>query len=162
MSLKPINSAVDDCESLGFRFGDRGTHTSRTMMLDELRATIEGAPGNASRADYVAAIVENNCLGKPTSATRALSAQRLTELYALDPDVPLFRIMRNLWRLDERGQPLLALLLALARDPLLAATAPAVIPLTPGEEFGRGAMRQALPDAVGLRLNEATLAKSAP
>ena len=66
MSLKPINSAVIDCESLGFRFGDRGTHTSRTMMLDELRATIEGAPADASRADYVAAIVEHNCLGKPT------------------------------------------------------------------------------------------------
>jgi len=161
MSLKPINSAIRDCESLGFRFGDRGTHTSRTMMLDELRATIDGAPGDASRADYVAAIVENNRLGKPTSATRSLSAQRLTELYALDPDVPLFRIMRNLWRLDARGQPLLALLVALARDPLLAATASAVIPLGPGEEFGRGSMRQTLRDVVGNRLNDDTLDKVA-
>ena len=119
------------------------------------------APADASRADYVAAIVEHNCLGKPTSATRVLSAQRLSELYALDPDVPLFRIMRNLWRLDERGQPLLALLVALARDPLLAATAPAVIPLRAGEEFARGPMRQALRDAVGERLNDDTLDKVA-
>ena len=118
-------------------------------MLDELRATLADAPADAPRAAYVAAIVEHNCLGKPTSATRVLSAQRLSELYALDPDVPLFRIMRNLWRLDERGQPLLALLVALARDPLLAATAPAVIPLRAGEEFARGPMRQALRDAVG-------------
>jgi hypothetical protein len=131
------------------------------MMLDELRATLADAPTDASRAAYVAAIVEHNRLGKPTSATRVLSAQRLSELYALDPDVPLFRIMRNLWPLDERGQPLLALLVALARDPLLAATAPAVIPLRAGEEFARGPMRQALRNAVGLRLNDDTLDKVA-
>jgi hypothetical protein len=146
---------------LGFRFGDRGTHTSRTMMLSELRATLAGAPGDARHLDYVAAIVEHNCLGKPTSATRVLTAQRLSELYALDPDVPLFRIIRNLWRLDERGQPLLALLVALARDPLLAATAPAVIPLKAGEEFARGPMRQLLRQTVGIRLNDDTLDKVA-
>jgi len=129
------------------------------MMLDELRATLAAAPADAQRNDYVAAIVEHNCLGKPTSATRVLSAQRLTELYALDPDVPLFRVMRHLWPLDERGQPLVALLVAIARDPLLAATAPAVIPLKAGEEFARGPMRQALRAAVGIRLNDATLDK---
>jgi len=161
MSLAPITSAVGDCEALGFRFGDRGTHTSRTMMLDELQATLADAPEDATRAAYVAAIVEHNCLGKPTSATRVLSAQRLSELYALDPDVPLFRVMRHLWRLDERGRPLLALLVALARDPLLAATTPAVVPLAAGEEFARGPMRQALRDAVGNRLNDATLDKVA-
>lgn len=130
-------------------------------MFDELRATLADAPADASRADYVTAIIEHNCLGKPTSATRVLSAQRLSELYALDPDVPLFRIMRSLWRLDERGQPLLALLVALARDPLLAATAPAVMHLKGGEEFARGPMRQALRDAVGSRLSDDTLDKVA-
>lgn len=161
MSLKPITSALNAAESLGFRFGDRGTHTSRTMMLPELRATLADAPADAPRAAYVAAIVDDNCLSKPTSATRGLSAQRLSELYALEPDVPLFRVMRNLWPLDERGQPLLALLVALARDPLLAATAPSVIPLKDGEEFARGPMRQALRAAVGSRLNDATLDKVA-
>ena len=130
-------------------------------MLDELRATLAAAPTDAARADYVAAIVEHNCLGKPTSATRTLSAQRLSELYSLDPDVPLFRIMRKLWRLDELGQPLLALLVALARDPLLVATATTVVPLRPGEEFARGPMREALRQAVGGRLNDATLDKVA-
>lgn len=130
-------------------------------MLDELRATVAAAPAEAPRSAYAGAIVEHNCLGKPTSATRVLSAQRLSELYALDPEVPLFRVLRKLWALDERGQPLLALLVALARDPLLAATAPAVIPLKAGEEFARGPMRQALRDAVGGRLNDSTLDKVA-
>src|SRR5262245_62037191 len=104
MAFTPINSAIRECEILGFRFGQRGTHTSRTMMLDELRATMSSVSPDATKARYVEAIVDDNCLGKPTSATRVLSAQRLSELYALDPDVPLFRLMRSLWGLDERGQ----------------------------------------------------------
>ena len=161
MSLAPVNSAIRECEILGFRFGDRGTHTSRTMMLDELHTTLATVPPHAVRTRYVEAIVEDNCLGKPTSSTRVLSAQRLSELYALDPDVPLFRLMRNLWGLDERGRPLLALLMALARDPLLAATAPSVLGLKNGEEFARGPMRQALRNAVGTRLSDDTVDKVA-
>jgi hypothetical protein len=161
MAFAPINSAIRECEILGFRFGERGTHTSRTMMLDELRTTLTSVAPDAPKARYVEAIVEDNCLGKPTAATRVLSAQRLSELYALDPDVPLFRIMRALWQLDDRGQPLLALLVALARDPLLAATARSVISLRSGDEFARGAMRHALREAVGERLSDETLDKVA-
>lgn len=161
MPLTPSASAVNHCKTLGFRFGDRGTHTSRTMMLDELRATLAATSDEARRSDFAAAIIDNNCLGKPTAATRVLSAQRLSELYALDPDVPLFRIMRALWRLDDRGQPLLALLVALARDPLLAATASSVVSLRTGDEFARGPMRQALRETVGDRLSDETLDKVA-
>ena len=130
-------------------------------MLDELRAVLAATPAEARHADYVAAIVEENCLGKPTGATRALSAQRLSELYALDPEVPLFRITRALWPLDVKGQPLLALLVALARDPLLVATAPSVLSLQSGDEFARAPMRQALREAVGDRLSDQTLDKVA-
>ena len=161
MNLQPNATAQSDAKSLGFRLGDRGTHTSRTMMLDELRATLAATPDGARRADYVSAIVDHNCLAKSTAATRVLSVQRLSELYALDPDVPLFRIMRALWSLDERGQPLLALLVALARDPLLAATAPSVVALRKGDEFARAPMRQAIREAVGDRLSDETLDKVA-
>ena len=103
MSLKPINSAVNGLRIA--RISIRRPRHTHQPDDDARRAAGDsrGCAGDASRADYVAAIVEHNCLGKPTSATRVLSAQRLSELYALDPDVPLFRIMRNLWRLDERG-----------------------------------------------------------
>jgi hypothetical protein len=161
MSLTINTPSTNSRDALGFRSGDRGTHTSRTMMLEELRATLAATSNDARRGDYMAAIIANNCLGKPTAATRLLSAQRLSELYALDPDVPLFRIMRGLWSLDDRGQPLLALLVALARDPLLAATAPSVVSLRSGDEFARGPMRQALRGAVGDRLSEETLDKVA-
>lgn len=144
---------------VGFRFGDRGTHSSRTIMLAELSAAIAAAPPNGTRADYTSAIVDGNCLGKLTAATRRLTNQRLGELYGLDPTVALFRVLRRLWDLDEHGRPLLALLVALARDPLLAATMPAVISLTPGAEFQRDPARAALRAIVGGRLNDAILDK---
>lgn len=126
----------------GFRWGRKGTHTSRTIMLDELRALLANCRRDATRDDYLAAIQEDNCLGKRTTATRRLSSQRLSELYALDPEVPLFRVMRRCWYADQNGQAVLALLLALARDPLLRASAPPVLRMRPGEELARQQMTQ--------------------
>lgn len=149
----------EDATRAGFRFGAKGTHTSRTLMFPELSAALAATPANGSRAEYAAAIIDANCLGKPTAATRRLTNQRLGELYALDPEVPVFRVLRRLWQGDEAGRPLLALQCALARDPLLAATAAPITELPPGGEFQRDAVRTALRKAVGDRLNEATLEK---
>jgi hypothetical protein len=100
----------------GFRWGSKGTHTSRTIMVRELSLLLAACPKDAAREEYVAAIKGGNCLRKSTVATRRLSAQRLGELYGLDPGVPLFRVMRTLWYADQNGHPLLAVLLALARS----------------------------------------------
>jgi hypothetical protein len=143
----------------GFRSGDRGTHTSRTIMLDELSHLLDSVPGEASREDYADAVMEDNCLGKRTVATRKLSLQRLTELYGLDARMVLFRVLRDFWGRHETSRPLMALLLALARDPLLRATARAVVGTPFGHEFARQSMKDALSNAVGGRLNEATLDK---
>ena len=77
-----------EAETIGFRFGAKGTHTSRTMMLEELSRVLEATNQDARRADYAAAIIDGNCLSKPTASTRRLSNQRLGELYGLDPDDP--------------------------------------------------------------------------
>src|SRR5207253_3836742 len=136
--VRPANRADEvRLRGAGFRWGEKGTHTSRTIMLDELRAVLGACRGDATRDDYFAAIHKDNCLGKRTGATRKLSGQRLSELYALDPDVPLFRIMRRCWYADRDGQAILALLLALARDPLLRASARPVLRMQPGEELAR-------------------------
>jgi len=128
-------------------------------MLQELSATFAAVPIESKSSEYPRAVVEENCLRKQTVSTRRLTFQRLRELYALDPVVPLFRILRRLWNLDERSRPLVALLAALARDPLLLATADAIISLPAGAEFQRAAMRDALAKAVEERFNESTLNK---
>lgn len=155
-SLKTDEARLRDA---GFRWGRKGTHTSRTIMLAELEALLAKCRPEAGRGEYRSAILEDNCLSKRTAATRKLSSQRLSELYALDPDVPLFRVMRRCWYVDRDGQPLLALLLALARDPLLRVTASSVLLMRAGEELARQRMSDTLSRAVGSRLNESTLDK---
>ena len=128
-------------------------------MLDELTQLLGSVPGEARREEYVDAVTRDNCLGKRTAATRQLSLQRLTELYGLDRRLLLFRALRDLWGRFESSRPLLSLLLALARDPLLRTTAHAVIATPIGHEFGRQAMKDDLAAAVEHRLNDATLDK---
>ena len=144
---------------IGFRFGDKGTHTSRTIMLDELSTLLRASNHSSSREEYRKLIIQDNCLGKRTFSTRRLSFQRLSELYGLDRSVLLFRVMHQFWEADERGRPLLALLLAMARDPLLRITALPIIRLRPGEELGRQALTDALNRGTGSRFNEAVLDK---
>jgi len=130
-------------------------------MLAELKGVIEALPANAARADYGRAIIESNILGKPTSSTRILTNKRLGELYALDPTVPLFRLIRHFWTIDEPGRPLLAILCALARDPLLRSTASPVLDTQAETDLSRQLLKDVLREAVGNRLNEDILDKVA-
>lgn len=158
--LQPITAAEEEyLRGAGFRWGQRGTHTSRTIMLTELQTLLNHCQPEATPKDYAAAVIDDNCLGKRTVATRKLTLQRLSELYALDSNVLLFRIMRHFWYADRAGQTILALLLALARDPLLRATALTILRTRPGEELARQPLIDALNRAVGNRLNESTLDK---
>lgn len=159
LSLFPSSGPAARAAEVGFRFGAKGTHTSRTIMLTELGMALEAAPANASRAEFSKAIIDSNCLGKATVATRRLTNQRLSELYALDRDVPVYRVLRHLWSVDEIGRPLLALQCAIARDPLLAATAVPVLDLQAGSDLQRDRIGMALREAVGDRLSDATIEK---
>jgi len=147
--------------SAGFRVGDRGTHSSRTIMLAELRELLALQPAPSTRDEFAVAITDGNALGKPTASGRRLSAQRITELYGLDMRLALFRVLRQLWAIDHEGRPMLALMCALARDPLLRASAPSVLGLAIGSELMRSAMLATLRATTGARVNEATLDKIA-
>ncbi len=155
------NAPSSATQAAGFRFGEKGTHTSRTMMLAELTELLSAMPPTAAREEYAEAIIENNILGKQTASTRRLTNQRLGELYGLSLTVPLFRVLRRLWDIDEPGRPLIALLCAVARDPLLRATSKAVLPMPIGSELLRSAMTAAIRESVGIRLNESVLDKVA-
>ena len=130
-------------------------------MLAELHDVLAAVPREAARSGYATAIVEENVLGKATVATRRWTNQRLGELYALDPRVPIFRVLRRLWPVDSPGRPLLAMLCALARDPLLRSTATAVLTLPVGAELVRSRFLDGIRQVVNSRLNEAVLDKVA-
>ncbi|MDX0695441.1 hypothetical protein [Sinorhizobium medicae] len=141
---------------VGFREGPKGTHTSRTIMVAELdRVLRAGALGE----ELESAVLDENILEKATTSGRSLTLQRLRELYGLDSSIPLFRTLSSLWAKDPKSLPLLAVLAALARDPLLRATAKPVVSLANGAELIRDSLRDAVSAAVGSRLNAATLDK---
>jgi hypothetical protein len=129
------------------------------MMLGDLVTALGVIEPQGRRADYAAAIIEHNCLHKDTVATRRLANQRLGELYGLDPGVPMFRVLRRLWAVDDQGKSLLALLAALARDPLLASSAEPIVELRPGASLDRDRLTAAIKTVTGERLNQATLDK---
>jgi len=130
-------------------------------MLSELAALFSACPEEATREEMLEAIVGDNALGKATTSTRRLTAQRLSELYGLDRDIPIYRGFRRYWDASPDGQELLALLAALARDPLLRSTAASILDLREGQSYDRERMKEALTTAVKDRLNEATLDKVA-
>lgn len=128
-------------------------------MLEELSLLLDAVPFDAARRRYADAAVADNCLSKRTASNRAISFQHLKELYALDPNVPLFRVLRRMWADHAASRPLLALLLALARDPLLRTTATAVLPMAAGSELPHQPIKETVAEAVGARLNDSTLDK---
>jgi hypothetical protein len=124
------------------------------MMSTELTELLDFVPRDATGEEYGAAIIDENALGKATTSNRRLTNQRLSELYALDPAVPIFRVLVRLWSLDEPGRPLLAMLTALARDPLLRATARTVLELPAGAELARTNLLDAIARETEGRLKE--------
>ncbi len=158
LGLPPDSNLPD---SFGFRSGDRGTHTSRTMMLAELTMLLAAMPADATAPDYRSAIVVDNVLAKRTESTRKLTAQRMSELYALAPRVPVFRILRELWDASEEGRPLLACLCANARDPILRITAPPVLQAELGERVSKHTIAEVVGRHTGDRFNSNTLDKIA-
>ena len=142
----------------GFANGPGGAHTSRTMMLAELELLLAACPPDATYQDYQTAILDDNVLLKRTASTRRESLRRLRELYGLDAGLLVFRSLVDLWYDDARARPLLALLCAIARDPILRSSAGLVLatpvssPITPQQ------ISAAVDSADPGRLNPTTLA----
>ena len=144
----------------GFKFGTNGPHSSRTMMADHLIHLLVRTPPEATLADYRRVIVDENLLNKKTESTRRETLRRLRELYALTAGVPVFRVLREYWPHDPGGRPLLALLVALARDPLLRISAAVILNSQPGAkvrtaEF-EAALSRARPGHFGPKIQAAT------
>ena len=130
-------------------------------MLAELSSLLTAVPADAGPGEYLREIVEENRLAKPTAGSRRTTYDRLRTLYGLDPDVPLFATLRGLWDAGREGRPLLAVLGAVARDPLLAATVPALLAVPAGAEWPRENLAAAVADHAGGRFGETTLASAA-
>lgn len=100
-------------------------------MLEDLRQILAVCPATSVSHDYMSAALDENVLGKPTVSARRFGFRNLCEFYALDRAVLIFRVLRDLWDADPEAQPMLAMLCATARDPILRAVTPFVMGIEP-------------------------------
>ena len=151
-------SIPNDVEQYGFVTEGLGAHSSRTIMLRELTLLLAACPTNSAFAEYESAIMSDNVLLKKTDATRRESVRRLRELYSLNSGFILFRALRDLWSFDHQAQPMIALLGAIARDPMLRASVPAILQARLGEPVTANLISETVNRHHPGRLNETTLA----
>ena len=150
--------ATPALESFGIKFSAGGAHISRTMMLAELSAVLAAVPVGSNSADYRAAILRRNVLGKTTGSTRQKSLRHLRELYALDETIPIFGLLRRLQAVDRGASlPLLALQVAWSRDPLFRATTQPVLDASVGDRVERASLVQAFEAAFPNQYSAASL-----
>lgn len=145
---------LDRAVAAGLSNGPDSAHTSKTMMLPELRALLAATPPDATLAEYRAAAIEANVMGKRTAATRTKTLHYLRKLYTLDREIPIFAALRALWPIEPNAQPLIALACAVARDPGLRATADTVLALEQGNQIGPSELAQAISEALPYRFND--------
>ena len=146
----------------GLTFKRGGTHTSRTMMLEDFGALLSYVDRpDALQAEYRQAICEQNCLGKRSGKTRILTYRHLVELYSLDPSCTLFRALLFFWSRDTQGRPLLALLCAYSRDSILRSTRPLVFKVPEGKTLSRDALEEYIDNLEPSRFSKATLTSTA-
>jgi hypothetical protein len=134
-----------------------GVSTSRTLMLKELSTLLATVPADADRGIYRQAIVEENALLKPSAGTRSKTYAFLRDRFALDPGVPVFRLLRMLWDRDPDGQALVALLVAAFRDPLLRSTVPLILERQPDQAVPSRDFSLAIASVFPAKLTDKTL-----
>ncbi len=152
----------DPISRFGFRQERGGPHLARTIMLEELQLLFSFVDDSDADKDlYLRSIVQKNCLNKRSDRTRNLTARHLVNLYGIDPSITLFRCFRYFWQRDEEGQPLLALLIAIARDAILHSSIPFIQSYAIGQRVTREALEEYIDNLETGRFSPATLKSTA-
>lgn len=142
--------------------GDRsgGATTSHTIVVPALQLLLADVGTHAIASDYERAVLDDNVLGKSTIGARRRTLRYLRELYILRSDSLLFRALGDLWSDDPSGQPLLAGLCALARDPVFRASGQAIFDSEPGDQVTSSGLAAAVEKTFPNSYSAATLAKT--
>jgi hypothetical protein len=114
--------------------GGGGAHQAMTMMLREVSQLL--AAGITDTASVQTLIIKENILGKSTAAAKASAVRHLRNLYGLGAPTAVTDGLSTLWSIDGESRPLLAVLCALARDPLLRDSAEVVLTAPAGAAVG--------------------------
>ncbi len=120
-------------EELGF-INNIGAHTARTIMFKELAMLFNATTKISPNEEIRNKVYYENILHKKSISGRGESFGYLKKTYGLDPNIPLYNMLRWAWNAsEEQERPLLALLCALSRDASLRVTAAYIFSLLPGK-----------------------------
>ncbi|MBW6486407.1 MAG: hypothetical protein K0B01_09685 [Syntrophobacterales bacterium] len=131
------------------------------MMYLEMRALVQAMPLTATKNDLARAILDENVLEKSTLSSRKKSLRHLRDLYGLDREKALFRVLWDFGHTDFDSLPQLCLVCAYARDPQLRQSFELVRTLRLGEVLERTAMEQHLENGFPGRFSRVTKASMA-
>jgi hypothetical protein len=143
--------------TIGFYQGASGAHAGRALMLEDLEVLMNHAPEGASGAWFSNAILKENLLAKSSINNRDHANRRLRQMYALDSKVCLYRNFRSLFLADSASRPLLAALLAMARDALFRKSADVVLATPISAPLDSTSFRTALDAIAAGRMGDETL-----
>lgn len=136
-----------------------GATTSHTTVIPALQRLLEAVGPNGTAEEYEQAVLKENVLSKDTVGARRRTLRYLRQLYLLRPESILFRALSDLWNDDPTGQPLLACLCAMARDPLFRASQSPILNSNPGDEVSSSDLGKAVEKEFPESYSESTLAK---
>lgn len=135
--LPPIHGFPYTTTSTFLAFAANGgtSHTSQTILAANAATLIctfdsDGAAWN--RPALLTKIVGENIFGKRTESARRGSLRDMVALYGFDDPPPVTRVALALWP-SASNHPLLLGLLAVARDPVLRASADVIFAAQPGQ-----------------------------
>ena len=105
------------------------------MMLTELDVLLAAGPLDAAARQSL--VMDENILGKGSLAAKQSVLRQISNLYDLGGAGPVATGLVGLWSIDREARPILALLCALARDPLLRDSAGPILAAPVGAHTGR-------------------------
>ena len=126
---------LKEAERYGFKVEGLGAHSGRTIMLSDVRTLFNSCPTSSTLDEYAQSIIDDNVLLKNSGASRKEAFLRLKRLYGLDNSIFLFKIFRQLWSQETLTQPVLLMLYAISRDPILRSSVDLVINTLEGGEL---------------------------
>ncbi len=113
---------------LGFVFEPAAIHNKRSISIPDVALLFQLTTPALTYKKIRQLVVEDNILAKHTHSARQGILRSLREFYGLDPNLVLYRSLRFFWQYADHDQPLLALLCAAARDPILLQSSNIILP----------------------------------
>ena len=113
---------------LGFVFEPAAIHNKRTISIPDVELLFQLTTPALTYGKIRELVVEDNILAKHTHSARQGILRSLREFYGLDPNLVLYSSLRFFWQYADYDRPLLALLCAAARDPILQQSSNIILP----------------------------------